>query len=115
MNSLQKGAIGLAHAIYHYQKHGFIVSIPLVDAQLYDLVIEKDGCFQSVQVKYTCRPKTGIRSSRTNTKGTVDRKRQDGDYDILFVSCKNGDGYSIPEKVLPNSEVTLTAYSQYKV
>ncbi len=51
--TLRQGGVGLARAIYEYQKTGYTVCIPLIDAQDYDLVIEKDGTFHSVQCRTT--------------------------------------------------------------
>lgn len=122
MNTLQKGAIGLAKAIFEYQKRGYTANIPLVDAQDYDLVIEKDGKFSSVQCKTTgVKTKSGDRyevslmSSRTNTKET--RKIKRGSYDLLFVLCGNGDCYSIPAEILPSSAITVGGpkYSAFKL
>lgn len=119
-NTLQKGALGLAKAIYEYQRTGYTVLIPLVDAQKYDLVIEKNGVFKSVQCRTTTvksksrtgeifenRYEIGLRTIKTNTKETVIRKRQEGDYDLLFVMCGNGSCYSIPANELPKSGTSL--------
>ena len=126
-NTLQKGATGLARAIYEYQKMGFTVAVPLIDGQPYDLVIEKNMEFHSVQVRYTSQKafsrgkelnayNIGLRSVKTNTKCTTTRKRKNGDYDFLFVLCANDDCYSIPESKLPTSGTTLgPKYAQYKV
>ena len=126
-NTLQKGSIGMARAIYEYQTLGYTVLIPLVDAQDYDLVIEKDGEFQSVQCKttnqkaksrkggYLDRYEVSLRTIKTNTKKTVFRKR--GKYDLLFVMCGNGDCYSIPASILPKSGTSVGGpkYKQYKL
>lgn len=119
-NTLQKGSVGLARAIYEYQVLGYTVAIPLVDAQNYDLVVEKDGKFQSVQCKVTSqkarsrkggflenRYEVGLRTIKTNTKGTVTRKRKERDYDLLFVMCDNGSCFSIPARELPTSGTTV--------
>lgn len=52
-NSLQRGAVGLSMAVHQYQKLGYIVCLPLVDGQDYDLVVEKAGGFQTVQCRTT--------------------------------------------------------------
>ena len=102
--------------------------LTLVDGQSYDLVIEKDLRFLSVQVRFTTQKAklrngddssfyaVGLRSIKTNTKETTTRKRRNGDYDILFVLCGNEDCYSIPESELPASGTTLgPKYSRYKI
>ncbi len=118
MNTLGKGGVGLARAIYEYQKRGYNVSVPLIDAQDYDLVVEKNGTFFSVQCRYTtvnsklkngekCEGKyeVNLRTIKTNTKQTIIKKR--GQYDLLFVMCGNDDCYSIPATELPKSSTTV--------
>lgn len=108
MNSLEKGSLGMARAIYEYRKLGYNVAIPLVDAQSYDLVIEKDNKFYSVQCKMTNQKSphskeyeayiVGLRSIKANTNKTIVKHR--GIYDILFVLCGNNDVYSIPTSLI---------------
>lgn len=57
-NNQQKGNAGLSLAIGYFGSNGYTVSVPLNDTQWYDLVIEKDGVFQTVQCKFTSS-KTG--------------------------------------------------------
>ncbi len=52
-NSKQQGDVGLAIAIAWFAKNGYRVSIPLTDSQDYDLVIEVETRFYSVQVRTT--------------------------------------------------------------
>lgn len=128
MDTLHLGSLGLSRAIYEYQRLGYNVSIPLIDAQDYDLVVEKDGKFQSVQCRYTSQRKkladgslsdhrysVGLRTIKTNTKKTVTKKR--GSYDTLFVMCEGGNCYSIPAEELPTSEAVVGGdkYECYKV
>ena len=49
----EKGNSGLGIAIAYFTINGYTVSIPLNDTQDYDLVIEKNGKLESVQVKAT--------------------------------------------------------------
>lgn len=112
-NSLQRGAVGLARAIYEYQKMGYIVSVPVVDGQDYDLVVDINGKFFSVQVRTTSQKArydkkvytASLRSIKTNCSGTVCKNR--GVYDLLFVLCDDGSCYSIPTQNLPQTIVTL--------
>ena len=46
----QRGNCGLGLAIAYYSTHGYTVSIPLNDTQDYDLLVDKDGKIESVQV-----------------------------------------------------------------
>lgn len=126
-NTLAKGGLGLARAIFEYQRLGYNVSLPLVDNQQYDLVIEKGGLFQSIQCKATSerakdrrrnkvhdRYVVGLRSIKTNTKTTTIVKK--GKFDLLFVFCANGDCYSIPWAELPEGAATLgVKYERYKI
>ncbi len=128
MNTLGKGGVGLARAIYEYQKLGYTVCVPLIDAQDYDLVIEKDGTFYSVQCRHTTvkaklknkgvsedRFEVNLRTIKTNTRQTIIKKR--GKYDLLFVLCGNNDCYSIPANELPMSGTTVGGprYMKYKL
>jgi hypothetical protein len=49
----EKGRAGMALAIAYFGSNGYTISIPLNDTQWYDLVIEKEGIFQTVQCKAT--------------------------------------------------------------
>lgn len=76
MNSNIKGNIALAEAISYFTKQKYIVSIPLNDSQCYDLIIEKDGKLQTVQVKYTSELKREevYIGTLTTTSGTTGKK-----------------------------------------
>lgn len=51
MNSKQQGAIGVAEAIRYYVQNGYTVFVPVSDISRFDLVVEKDGKLQRVEVK----------------------------------------------------------------
>lgn len=53
LTNVQLGRIGLSMAINYFTINGYTVSLPLNDTQWYDLVVEKDGKFYSVQCKAT--------------------------------------------------------------
>lgn len=44
----QIGRIGLSMAINYFTIKGYTVSLPINDTQWYDLIIEKDGIFETV-------------------------------------------------------------------
>ena len=48
INRKQIGRIGLSMAINYFTCQGYTVSLPMNDTQWYDLVIEKDGKFETV-------------------------------------------------------------------
>lgn len=93
-----RGRAGISLAIAYYGSNGYSVSIPLNDTQWYDLVIEKDGVFQTVQCKCTTSKDAAIQlRSCGGTNGRVYDNVLDHPLDILF--CINGttkDMYSIP-------------------
>lgn len=116
-----QGNVGAHRAVYEYGKLGYNVLWPLCDSAKYDIVIEKNGIFQRVQVKtastnveYRNKRKDGsvnktvclsrwnvmLATSGGNTKVNTIRKRQNNDYDILFVLAANGKCWSIPEEKL---------------
>ena len=49
----QKGNCGLGMEIAYFSTNDYVVSIPLNDTQDYDLIVEKNGILQRVQVKAT--------------------------------------------------------------
>lgn len=51
MNSRQQGAIGVAKAIAHYSSLGWSVSVPIADAQRYDLIVDDGSGPQRVECK----------------------------------------------------------------
>ena len=114
MNSNTKGNIALGQAIAYFTKQCYTISLPLNDCQWYDLIIEKNGIFQTVQVKYCgavssnghykCKLITVSGTSR-QTMYTI----KDTPVDLLFCSCSNGDNYLIPTKDFFNTNIlTLT-------
>ena len=52
-NRIQTGRIGLTMAINYFTIQGYTVSLPINDTQWYDLIVEKDGIFKTVQCKAT--------------------------------------------------------------
>jgi hypothetical protein len=123
-----QGNLGVHRAVYEYGRLGYNILWPLCDSAKYDLVIEKDGKFQRVQVK-TSRTNHEYRNTRNdgsvnkttcltrwhvtlatsggNTRIHTRTVRQDDDYDVLFVLVANGKCWSIPvdEMVARNSTI----------
>lgn len=64
------GRIGLSMAINYFTINGYTVSVPLNDTQWYDLIVEKDGHFETVQCKATMTIDSVIDSRSTG--GTKD-------------------------------------------
>ena len=114
MTTNEKGNIGLGQAIAYFTSQQYIVSIPLNDSQFYDLIVEKEGKLQTVQVKYTsekskgnnfkCNLRTTSGTSRETLYSVIETKT-----DLLFCYCENGDKYLIPVKDIKNSNsITLS-------
>ena len=59
-NRKQTGRIGLTMAINYFTLQGYTISLPINDTQWYDLVVEKDDNFLTVQCKATMRDDNGI-------------------------------------------------------
>jgi len=102
-NSRQQGDVGMAIAISWFARNDYCVAIPLTDSQDYDLVIERDNQFSSVQVRTTYYKKPNgiyqlnLRVSGGNRSGTGKTKHIDPDVvDYLFAVTNDGEMYLIP-------------------
>ena len=68
----QIGRIGLTMAINYFTIQGYTISLPINDTQWYDLIIEKNGCFETVQRKATLTEDDTVDlRSKGGTKGTI--------------------------------------------
>lgn len=92
-----KGRAGMAMAIAYFGANGYTVNIPLNDTQWYDLVIEKDGIFQTVQCKATGSADNSISIKSTGgTKGNVYDSILNHPVDYLFCLDAEQHMYVIP-------------------
>lgn len=113
MNSNTKGNIALGQAIAYFTTNLYTISIPLNDCQWYDLIIEKDGIFQTVQVKYTSQeaPSGNYICNLQTTNpatGKILYTITEKPLDLLFCYCENNDMYLIPVKeIKTKSSITL--------
>lgn len=113
MNSNTKGNIALGQAIAYFTAELYTISIPLNDCQWYDLIIEKEGIFQTVQVKYTSqKAPSGNYICNLQTTNPVTGKTlyivTEKPLDLLFCYCENNDMYLIPiKKIKTKSAITL--------
>lgn len=123
-NSKKQGDVGLAIAIAWFAEAGYNISIPLTDSQDYDLVIEHEMNFSSVQIRttYHKNPKGNYRANLRvmggNRSGSGKVKKFDPNrVHFLFIITENKDKYFIPCKhlMLVNSITLSEKYSQYKV
>lgn len=98
INRKQIGRIGLSMAINYFTIQGYTVSLPMNDTQWYDLVIEKDNKFETVQCKATQTEDSAIYlKSCGGTKGTVyDSILNHSELDYLFCVDKDLNMWNIP-------------------
>lgn len=112
-----QGNLGETRAIYEFTKHGFAVSKPLTNNNKYDLIVDKDGILSKVSVKTSGRKKPNgsyevyIATSGGNTTVNKLIKRQDKDYDLLFVLLETDEWYIIPSTALGSAGVTVIVTS----
>lgn len=96
----ERGNAGLSCAIAYFGMNGYTVSIPLNDTQDYDLIVDKDGVLQRVQVKSTGVFRNGAYQvslkSCGGTKGKTYKTVLNSEADLLFVLCGDGSMFLIP-------------------
>ena len=96
-----KGRAGMAMAVAYFGANGYTVNIPMNDTQWYDLVIEKDGIFQTVQCKAT-----GSNNNAISLRSTGGTKGAEYDYllnhSVDYLFCLDGqmNMYVIPTQDL---------------
>lgn len=104
------GRIGLSMAINYFICQGYTVSLPINDTQWYDLIIEKNGVFETVQCKATQTEEGKIDFRSTGgTKGTVyDNILNHSELDYLFCVNKDLKMWLIPIKdITTTKQITL--------
>ena len=109
INRKQIGRIGLSMAINYFTCQGYTVSLPMNDTQWYDLVIEKDGIFKTVQCKATQTENGEISLRNTGgTKGTVyDNVTNHSELDYLFCVNKDFNMWLIPIKDMEKNRKSI--------
>ncbi len=107
-----KGRAGMSFAIAYFGSNGYTVSVPLNDTQWYDLIIEKDGIFQTVQCKATGSQNNTI--SLRNCGGTKGKEYDNvlnHNLDLLFCLNSKQELFVIPiqdlKQYIPRSQITL--------
>ncbi len=110
MTNKDIGRIGLSMAINYFTLKGYTVSIPLNDTQWYDMVIEKNNIFQTVQCKATMTKDDTIslKSCGGTNGGVYDSILNHPELDYLFCVNKDLECWLIPLKALINSGNTKT-------
>jgi len=102
INRKTLGRLGLSMAINYFTVKGYTISIPMNDTQWYDLVIEKDSKFYTVQCKATAtKDKEIYLVSTGGTKGEVyDSILNHPELDYLFCVDNEYNMWNIPVKDL---------------
>lgn len=92
-------------AINYFTCQGYTISLPLNDTQWYDLIIEKDGLFQTVQCKCTGTDNGEINLKSTGgTNGSVyDSILNHSELDYLFCVDKDYNMFLFPMSAIINS------------
>ena len=109
-NRKQIGRIGLTMAINYFTCQGYTISLPINDTQWYDLVIEKEGKFETVQCKATQTKESEInlRSTGGTNGGVYDNLLNHSELDWLFCVNKDYDMWLIPIKdITTKNQITL--------
>ena len=123
MNSRKQGDVGTGYAIAYFLAKEYTVAIPISDSQGYDLLVEKDGVFNRVQVK-TCFKKDKNGSYKvelrtiSNTRGRKleIRKPSSKNFDVLFITDGDGKMYLIPaSEVDGQGTISMTIRQNYIV
>ncbi len=93
-------------AINYFTFKGYTVSIPMNDTQWYDLIIQKNGIFQTVQCKATQTENGSIDFRSTGgTSGKVyDNLLNHSELDWLFCVNKNYQMWLIPVKEITSKK-----------
>ena len=87
-------------AINYFTCQGYTISLPINDTQWYDLVVEKDGKFYTVQCKATQTENGDIdfRSTGGTNGGVYDNLLNHSELDYLFCVNKDLNMWLIPIK-----------------
>ena len=98
LTNVQLGRIGLSMAINYFTINGYTVSLPLNDTQWYDLVVEKDGKFYSVQCKatQTSDDTINMRSTGGTNGAEYDNILNHSELDYIFAVNKELECWLIP-------------------
>ena len=96
-------------AINYFTCQGYTVSLPMNDTQWYDLIIEKNGKFETVQCKATQTENGEISLRNTGgTKGSVyDNITNHSELDYLFCVNKDLNMWLIPIKDIQQNRKSI--------
>ena len=114
MDSIQKGDIAETQAVAELVKRGYAVSTPVSDHCPYDLVLDREGELQRVQVKHALfgeernELRCSLKRSNPNASGTNDSYYTEDEIDAYLLYCRKNDSlYWIDFEDAPNSRIVL--------
>jgi hypothetical protein len=114
VNSKRKGSIAVGEAVAYFIAKGMTVLVSISDCDKYDLVIDDNRVLKKIQCKYSSSQEpSGAYIVDLSTYGgyrdkTYHVKYNEGDFDLLFVYCKNKEKYLIPAKdVIGKSKISV--------
>jgi len=123
MNTTKQGVVGLSSAIHYFSKKGYVVSVPLVDAQAYDLIVDDGNRLLKVQVKTTGRKnKSGtsyivkLDTVWTNATSNMRKNFDNTKVDYIYVYTLDGNEFLIPSnEITAVTDYRIPVVSPYKV
>ena len=117
MTNREIGRVGLSMAINYFTIQGYTISLPLNDTQWYDMVVEKDNIFYTVQCKATMTEDDTIPlKSCGGTKGIAyDSVINHPELDYLFCVNKELKCWLIPVKTIIESGNTKSIQLRTKL
>ena len=123
VNSKEQGNIAIGAEIAYFCSERYTVSIPLNDAQDYDLVVDINNILHKVQVKsvkYVGKSGFYMVSLKSSggTSGIVYARVKDSDCSLLFVLADSGEKWLIPPSKFGDLKSQLTLNSScdiYKI
>ena len=89
LSNKDKGRAGMALAIAYFGTNGYTVSLPLNDTQWYDMIVEKNNVFQTVQCKFTASKDKAI--NLCSCGGTNSNERYNRSWQYKRNQIKNFD------------------------
>lgn len=92
-----KGDLGVLKVKLDLYQQGYLILVPETEHSPFDLVIYKDGCFKTVQVKFRNLSKRGsldipFRSCYSTSKGVITKSVNKMIIDLYAVYCPQTDG-----------------------
>jgi hypothetical protein len=113
--SVEQGINGLAKAISYFVSKNYIISLPLVDNQAYDLIFDDGIKLNKVDVKTSQYKKNGsflvqLKSVRTNKHENKIYRFDGTKVDFVFILTGDKDLYLIPAMdVHDTNQITLSS------